>query len=58
MKLYISFDMEGVSGVVDWDQTSGVGVDYAIGVDLTLNEVNAAIDGAVACGQRLALEDA
>ncbi len=50
MKLYISFDMEGVSGVVDWDQTSGVGVDYAIGVDLTLNEVNAAIDGAVAGG--------
>ncbi len=50
MKLYISFDMEGISGIVDWDQISGVGSDYALGVELTLNEVNAAIDGAVAGG--------
>lgn len=50
MKLYISFDMEGISGVVDWDQATGAGRDYEIGVGLTLDEINAAIDGAVAGG--------
>lgn len=50
MKLYISFDMEGISGIVDWEQCTGDGPDYQIGKDLTLAEVNAAIEGAIEGG--------
>jgi D-amino peptidase len=51
MKIWISFDMEGVAGIVDWDQCrpSG-GARYEIGCQLMLDEVNAAIEGAVAGG--------
>lgn len=51
MKVYLSFDMEGVAGIVDWSQClpSG-GAAYDLGRALTLAEVNAAIDGAVAGG--------
>lgn len=51
MKVFLSFDMEGVAGVVDWSQCrpSG-GAAYELGCALTLAEVNAAIDGAVAAG--------
>lgn len=50
MKLYVSFDMEGISGIVDWEQCTGDGPDYQIGKDLTLGEVNAAIEGAIEGG--------
>ncbi|MCL2781786.1 MAG: M55 family metallopeptidase [Actinomycetia bacterium] len=51
MKIWISFDMEGVAGVVDWEQCrpSG-GPKYQVGCELTLGEVNASIEGAVAAG--------
>ena len=51
MKIWMSFDMEGVAGIVDWDQCrpSG-GARYEIGCQLMLDEVNAAIEGAVAGG--------
>jgi D-amino peptidase len=51
VKIWISFDMEGVAGIVDWDQCrpSG-GARYEIGCQLMLGEVNAAIEGAVAGG--------
>lgn len=51
MKVYLSFDMEGVAGVVDWSQCrpSG-GAAYETGCRLLLGEVNAAIDGAMAGG--------
>ncbi|MBO0828170.1 MAG: M55 family metallopeptidase [Streptosporangiales bacterium] len=51
MKVFLSFDMEGVAGVVDWSQCrpSG-GAAYELGCALTLAEVNAAIDGAVGGG--------
>ena len=51
MKIWISFDMEGVAGIVDWEQCrpSG-GARYAIGCELMLGEVNAAIEGALAGG--------
>lgn len=51
MKIWISFDMEGVAGIVDWEQCrpSG-GARYAIGCQLMLDEVNAAIEGALAGG--------
>ncbi|HEV7213050.1 MAG TPA: M55 family metallopeptidase [Blastococcus sp.] len=51
MKIWMSFDMEGVAGIVDWDQCrpSG-GARYEIGCQLMLDEINAAIEGAVAGG--------
>jgi D-amino peptidase len=51
MKIWISFDMEGVAGIVDWDQCrpSG-GARYEVGCQLMLAEVNAAIEGAIAGG--------
>ena len=51
MKVFISCDMEGVAGVVDWSQCrpSG-GPAYTQGCGLMLAEVNAAVAGAVAAG--------
>ena len=51
VKIWISLDMEGVAGIVDWDQCrpSG-GPRYAVGCELMLDEVNAAIEGAIAGG--------
>jgi D-amino peptidase len=42
--------MEGVAGIVDWAQVLASGDDYALGRDLLVGEVNAAIEGAVAAG--------
>ncbi len=50
MKVYISVDMEGVAGISDWEQCLAGGDDYALGRDLALGEVNAAIDGAREAG--------
>jgi D-amino peptidase len=50
VKVYISVDVEGVAGIVDWEQCLAGGDDYALGRDLLLGEVNSAIDGAVAAG--------
>ncbi|HEY6297838.1 MAG TPA: M55 family metallopeptidase [Streptosporangiaceae bacterium] len=48
MKVFISFDMEGVAGIVDWSQCRAPGQPYEEGRRLLLGEVNAAIDGALA----------
>jgi D-aminopeptidase len=45
VKVFISFDMEDVAGIVDWSQCRGPGQAYEEGRRL-LGEVNAAIDGA------------
>jgi D-amino peptidase len=50
VKVFISFDMEGVAGIVDWSQCGGPGQPYEEGRALLLGEVNAAIDGALAGG--------
>ena len=50
VKVFISFDMEGVAGIVDWSQCRGPGQPYEEGRRLLLGEVNAAIDGALAAG--------
>lgn len=51
MKIFISVDMEGVAGIVDWSQCRPAGGRaYEIGCALMLGEVNAAIDGALAAG--------
>lgn len=50
MKVWISSDMEGVAGIVDWDQCRPGSPNYALGCALLLDEVNAAIEGAIAGG--------
>jgi D-amino peptidase len=50
MKVYLSTDMEGTAGIVDWAQCVGDGPEAAAGRELLLAEVNAAIDGALAAG--------
>jgi D-amino peptidase len=50
MKVFISSDIEGTAGIVDWQQVRASGADYALGRRLLTNEVNAAIDGAVEAG--------
>jgi D-amino peptidase len=50
VKVFISFDMEGVAGIVDWSQCRAPGQPYEEGRALLLGEVNAAIDGALAGG--------
>jgi D-amino peptidase len=50
MKVFLSSDMEGTAGVVDWTQCVGDGPEAQAGRQLLLAEVNAAIEGAVAGG--------
>lgn len=50
MKVYLCSDMEGTAGIVDWEQCVGPGPEYEIGRRLLLDEVNAAIDGALDAG--------
>jgi D-amino peptidase len=50
MKVFLSSDMEGTAGVVDWEQCVGDGPEAVAGRALLLAEVNAAIEGAVAGG--------
>jgi D-amino peptidase len=50
MKVFISSDIEGTAGIVDWQQVRASGADYALGRRLLTDEVNAAIDGAADAG--------
>ncbi len=50
MKIFLSSDMEGTAGVVAWEQCVGDGPEAAAGRRLLLDEVNAAIEGALAGG--------
>jgi D-amino peptidase len=50
VKVFISSDMEGTAGVVDWDQCVAGGSQYPYYADLLTGEVNAAIEGAMASG--------
>jgi D-amino peptidase len=50
MKLLISADMEGISGVVSWDHTSPQHQEYDRFRKLMTADVNAAIEGALAGG--------
>jgi D-amino peptidase len=50
VKVFVSFDMEGVAGIVDWSQCRAGEPGYQEGRKLLLGEVNAAIDGAIAGG--------
>jgi len=50
VKVFLSTDMEGTAGVVDWEQCVGDGPQAAAGRKLLLAEVNAAIEGAIEGG--------
>ena len=50
MKVFVSSDMEGTTGVVDWSQAVGANPEYEYYRGLLQAEVNAAIDGALAAG--------
>ena len=50
MKIFISTDMEGTAGVVDWDQCIPGKPEYAYYRQLLQNEVNASIEGAKRAG--------
>ena len=50
LKVFISVDMEGVAGVVHWDETSQPGPDYAYFRRLMSVEANAAVLGAFDAG--------
>jgi len=50
LKVYISVDMEGITGVVNRDQVSSTGKDYNIARKWMAEETNAAIQGALDAG--------
>ncbi|MEU6663805.1 M55 family metallopeptidase [Streptomyces sp. NPDC046821] len=50
MRIYISVDMEGITGLVDADDVQPGGRDYERGRQMMAEDVNAAIRGAVAAG--------
>ena len=50
LKVFISVDMEGVCGLINWDETAQGGPDYGMFRTLMTQEANAAIAGAVAAG--------
>ena len=50
MKVFISVDMEGISGLVRWLDVSSNGIDFGRNRNLMTLDANAAIDGAFAGG--------
>jgi D-amino peptidase len=50
LKVFISVDMEGVCGVVHWEDVSRDGKDYGLFRRLMTEEANAAIEGALEAG--------
>ncbi|MGZ5468264.1 MAG: M55 family metallopeptidase, partial [Candidatus Aminicenantales bacterium] len=50
LKVFISVDMEGISGLIAWDETSQGGPDYPLFRKLMTEEANAAIAGALDAG--------
>ncbi len=50
IKVFISVDMEGITGVVNWEDVSRDGKDYDYFRKIMTKEANAAIEGALAAG--------
>jgi D-amino peptidase len=50
LKVFISVDMEGISGLINWDETTISGPDYPLFRRLMTEEANAAIAGALDAG--------
>ncbi|MFC1783676.1 M55 family metallopeptidase [Planctomycetota bacterium] len=58
LKVFISVDMEGVTGVVNWEDVSRDGKDYDYFREIMTKETNAAIEGALAAGaQEIVVRD-
>jgi D-amino peptidase len=50
LKVFISVDMEGISGVINWEDVNREGKDYNLFRKLMTEEANAAIEGALLAG--------
>ncbi len=50
LRVFISVDMEGISGIAHPEMTSAAGAEYERGRDLVMSDVNAAIQGALDAG--------
>ncbi|UCF32919.1 MAG: M55 family metallopeptidase [Phycisphaerales bacterium] len=50
LKVFISVDMEGITDVINWDETGSSGSDYQYYRTLMTKETNAAIEGALEAG--------
>ena len=50
LKVFISVDMEGITGVVNWEEVSRTGKDYDYFRKIMTLETNAAIEGALEAG--------
>jgi D-amino peptidase len=50
LKVFISVDMEGITGVVNWEEVSRDGKDYDLFRRVMTDETNAAVEGALAAG--------
>lgn len=50
MRVFISVDMEGITGVVNWEEVSESGKDYDYFRRMMSKEANAAVEGALAAG--------
>ncbi len=50
LKVFISVDMEGVAGVIHWEDVSRSGKDYSLFRRLMTDETNAAVEGALEAG--------
>jgi len=48
--VFISIDMEGITGIVDWTQVGGDTKEYEVGRKLMVGDLNAAIEGALEAG--------
>jgi len=50
MKVFVSVDMEGISGLVRWADVASSGQDYPLNREIMTRETNAAVEGAFAAG--------
>ncbi len=50
LKVFISVDMEGISGVIHWEDVSRSGKDYSLFRRIMTQETNAAVEGALEAG--------
>jgi len=50
LKVFISVDMEGICGVIHWEDVSRNGLDYSLFRKLMTLETNAAVEGALEAG--------
>lgn len=58
-RVFISIDMEGISGIVDWSQVGREPHEYEVGRRLMVGDLNAAVEGALKAGaEEIVVSDA